>query len=232
MHNRFFLLPAILSFFVITICSGDARASLLTTDTISNSTVITFADQSPQRGVFGSVQIGSLVGENVTVASSSGSNGLYFNYNGWSLGANGTWGSPQTYVALNGNADKIIFSFNDSPVAAVGGFMNYAKNVYTTDLIITALDSQKNSIASYDITQLADIVTPNAPNGGAFRGIDVGTNNVSYFEISGGYANAITNLTFGRVSAIPLPGTLPLFASGLVGLVLLHWRRKKKAAAI
>jgi hypothetical protein len=32
-------------------------------------------------------------------------------------------------------------------------------------------------------------------------------------------------------SAVPLPGALPLFISGLVGLVLLGWRRKKKTAA-
>jgi len=29
----------------------------------------------------------------------------------------------------------------------------------------------------------------------------------------------------------PLPGALPLFATGLVGLGLLGWRRKKKAIA-
>jgi hypothetical protein len=32
-------------------------------------------------------------------------------------------------------------------------------------------------------------------------------------------------------SAVPLPGALPLFISGLVGLVLLGWRRKQKAIA-
>jgi hypothetical protein len=33
------------------------------------------------------------------------------------------------------------------------------------------------------------------------------------------------------VDAVPLPGALPLFATGLAGLGLLGWRRKKKAAA-
>ena len=32
------------------------------------------------------------------------------------------------------------------------------------------------------------------------------------------------------VSAVPIPAALPLFATGLVGLGLLGWRRKKKAA--
>jgi hypothetical protein len=36
--------------------------------------------------------------------------------------------------------------------------------------------------------------------------------------------------TWTVVSGVPLPGALPLFASGLAGLGLLGWRRKKKAA--
>ena len=36
-----------------------------------------------------------------------------------------------------------------------------------------------------------------------------------------------TSATFSQV---PLPGALPLFAGGLVGLLLLGWRRKKAAA--
>jgi hypothetical protein len=36
--------------------------------------------------------------------------------------------------------------------------------------------------------------------------------------------------SFGSVSTVPLPGALPLFATGLGALGLLGWRRKKKAA--
>jgi hypothetical protein len=35
----------------------------------------------------------------------------------------------------------------------------------------------------------------------------------------------------GVPSAIPLPGALPLFATGMVGLGLLGWRKKRKAQA-
>jgi hypothetical protein len=40
---------------------------------------------------------------------------------------------------------------------------------------------------------------------------------------------AIINGT-GTVSTVPLPATLPLFATGVAGLGLLGWRRKKAAA--
>ena len=46
-------------------------------------------------------------------------------------------------------------------------------------------------------------------------------------------SNALDNITvtdLGPVSTVPLPGALPLFASGLAGLGLLGWRRKKAAA--
>jgi ribosomal protein L31 len=50
-----------------------------------------------------------------------------------------------------------------------------------------------------------------------------------------GFYTAANGSTFGfetQVSAVPLPAALPLFASGLVGLGLLGWRRKRKAKAL
>ena len=49
-------------------------------------------------------------------------------------------------------------------------------------------------------------------------------------KISGGDGFAFD---YAAISPIitPLPTTLPLFASGLVGLVLMGWRRKRKAIA-
>jgi hypothetical protein len=40
-----------------------------------------------------------------------------------------------------------------------------------------------------------------------------------------------TLLATSTPTVVPLPGALPLFAGGLVGLGLLGWRRKKKATA-
>jgi hypothetical protein len=45
-----------------------------------------------------------------------------------------------------------------------------------------------------------------------------------------GAANILLGQMTANVSAIPIPGALPLFATGLAGLGLLGWRRKKTAA--
>jgi hypothetical protein len=53
-----------------------------------------------------------------------------------------------------------------------------------------------------------------------------------FFFVANGGTNNVLIGTVTAVSAVPLPGALPLFASGLVGLGLLGWRRKRKNAAI
>jgi hypothetical protein len=37
---------------------------------------------------------------------------------------------------------------------------------------------------------------------------------------------------FGTAPTVPLPAALPLFATGIGGLGLLGWRRKRKAQAV
>ena len=45
------------------------------------------------------------------------------------------------------------------------------------------------------------------------------------------FASAEGSFEIGTASATPLPGALPLFASGLGALGVLGWRRKRKATA-
>jgi hypothetical protein len=55
------------------------------------------------------------------------------------------------------------------------------------------------------------------------------TNNGGQFSATG---RSLTQAFSGATPPpVPLPATLPLFATGLAGLGLLGWRRKKKAAA-
>ena len=50
-------------------------------------------------------------------------------------------------------------------------------------------------------------------------------------DIHGCTVDFSTPITLTTPSAVPLPGALPLFASGLVGLGLLGWRRQRRAVA-
>jgi hypothetical protein len=48
------------------------------------------------------------------------------------------------------------------------------------------------------------------------------------FHLNLGGSGTGTHFNFNTVAAVPIPAALPLFASGLIGLALLAWRRKQK----
>jgi hypothetical protein len=50
--------------------------------------------------------------------------------------------------------------------------------------------------------------------------------------INGITVNAISFTGVSGLQVVPLPATLPLFASGLGALGLLGWRRKQRAQAV
>lgn len=52
------------------------------------------------------------------------------------------------------------------------------------------------------------------------------------FSIEDGIINRFVDLTQNTAWATPLPAALPLFATGLGGLGLFGWRRKREAAAL
>jgi len=90
----------------------------------------------------------------------------------------------------------------------------------TTDVVsigFTSVDTSLGLVATGDLffTAGGDISTLNAQQ--------------PYFNYPFGEAPVTGSLT---INTTPLPAALPLFASGLAGLGLLGWRRKRKAQAV
>lgn len=211
-----------------------ANAALVTSNTISNPVVVDFSTQATVSASAGPIQIGAPVGQDITVVPIVPGNSLSTNYNGWGLGINGEWGNPMTYISSQSQAG-MRFSFNDGPVAAVGGFMNHYPT--SSDLIITALDSSLNVLETYNITTQADIVTPGGVNAGAFRGIVRASADIAYFEVTG-ESPALDDLTFSDNGTAPPPSTestpvptMPIYALVLttLGLLLVATRRLRTA---
>jgi hypothetical protein len=206
------------------------NASIITVDSIADSAIIDFS----QFGSYGSnpfgapVQVGSVVGSDVTLSGSpyGGGNGAWLYNSPWGLASNGSWNSARNgYAGYAYGPGYMEFAFNDGPVAAVGAFMNDAPG-FGTDLIISAYGTS-GLLESYNITVLYPIVTPSGINDGAFRGIERSSADITSFRVFG-YVPVVDNLTFGGAgSQVPEPTSLLLLSSGLGMIGLAAWRRRK-----
>jgi hypothetical protein len=123
---------------------------------------------------------------------------------------------------LNTATGTMTFQFS-TPVSAVGGLLNWALCCGPADIAIYNSSSQLiQDVVLYNGS--SNLQTPNS-----FYGFSDNTNDIAYFILRGDYIG-ITDLTVS--AATPLPAALPLFATGLGGLGLLGWRRKRKAQAV
>lgn len=191
------------------------------------TSTIDFSQTTNSIGVGGPVQIGALVGEDVTASSPNSS--LYLYNGGWGLNANGSWDSGRNgYMGLWPNNGPVRVSFNDAPISGFAFFMNYIPN-FEAPTVLSAYDAGGTLLESFDVTNLAAISTPNGVNAGEVRGIQRGAADIAYLEITG-KGTVLDDLTFGRGGQqVPEPATLGLF--GLAIAALGSVRRKKKTAA-
>lgn len=159
------------------------------------------------------------VSTGITWTSTSASS-VFGNTGVYGFGVNGSWyGSLGPMAGLNDSYDDsepqvvstMTFAFS-TPVAGVGGFLNYAPGG-TTSTVIAVYDSTMKLIES---TTLA-FLTGGDPDTGQFLGFLESSPQISFFTLTDNYIG-ITNLTVAA-NAVPLPGAFWLLGSGLLGLI-------------
>jgi len=168
----------------------------------------------------GPIQVGDLVFEDITW-SSTGDNSVIGN-GVYGLGVNGLWNDGRSgYVGTDSELDTVVmrFDFNDGPVCAVGGFVNYAPG-FGDPFTMKALDSGNVVLEVFDVTNNSPISTPGVNNDGVFRGIVRATNEIVALELSGEF-DVLDDLKFARCDTTVVGGellpidTTALFLTGI-----------------
>jgi hypothetical protein len=214
-----------LTTFIIAICIAVIPAMADPVTSIPGGTIVTM----PVLNYFGPGP--QVFGPSIIWSSTNAFNqgGSVFGYTGgYGFGGNGDWslnmaGLNDSFDAY-GVTDTMTFAFS-TPVAGVGGFLNYVPYGQTAPpTVIAVYDSGMNLLESYSLTFL----TGGGIDTGEFHGFLRNSADISYFTLTDNYIG-IADLTItGSYTppVIPEPGTILLLGTGLAVIGLAAWRRK------
>ncbi len=156
----------------------------------------------------GPIQIGDLVGEDVQWSSSTPEAVVFSGFGRYGLGmenGNGYWDvTRQGFSGLNAPEPNWMTYEFASPVAGVGGFVNYWPGDNPSSVVIEALAADGTVLESHDLLTEAPISTPGQVDAGAFRGIARSSVEIKAFRVWNGWL-VLDDLTFTRTPAPPPP---------------------------
>ncbi|WP_395340035.1 hypothetical protein PN836_015905 [Ningiella sp. W23] len=215
---------------VICMFMANANAALLTDPAglVGTQSLIDFSQftgTNQKEGVGTAEQIGDLVGEDIQ-AQSIGSSELWLYDVSWGLSTNGDWNSDRNgWLGIFPGEGPVRIDFNTADISGFGFFMNIVPEFGTVSL--SAFDSSGTLLEFFDITATANISTPDAINGGAFRGIQLATTNIAYIELVGDTA-VFDDLRFVRSTInASAPTSFVLIALAIVGIAFSSVKRRK-----
>jgi hypothetical protein len=159
---------------------------------------------------------GPVVFDGITWTATGGV-GVFGYTSSWAFSSNGDWdGTLGPMAGVDDNTDIMTFA-PSSPVAGIGGFINYAQPGEGT-ATIAAYNAADVLIESYSLT----FTTGGGINVGEFLGFSESTADIAYFELTGATVG-LTGLSVQEnpsSSSLPEPGTVDLMLAGL-GLLML-----------
>ena len=125
-------------------------------------------------------------------------------------------------LSLGGFAQTTVFRFTFTEMTAETFSVRHDDGV---SLFAAGTETAGCTIASCP----GDLLPTSAaqPTFAALDSVSIGPGN---YDLWFAEVNGLPSTLQASSTVVPLPGALPLFATGLVGLVLLGWRRKKAVA--